>query len=252
MIPDVQQQQDDRGRVSWQAVPEVQTRRMVLLGAGHPVQKKSIDYTSSLDEESGQVLVFDPDKSTLRWVPSEAETSGRSEMPYEAQESLQDYLLFDTLIRTQHRLPSEPDEQGAWNRMYRLPSDEQTIDAVAGAISQIETAGQEFRARLRVLMGSDAYLDYKEETVDKVVGFLTAVVRNRDRINPEMLKFDMLPAGRNSIDVWWDREEFELLINFRPDGSGSYHGDDRKGATIADPKRIPSPRLIGCWMEDLL
>ena len=100
--------------------------------------------------------------------------------------------------------------------------------------------------------GEDEALDYEDKTVDQAGQFLRDLVMSRNNIASDILDVDMSPASRNSIDLWWDHEKFELLINFRPDESGSYHGDDREGATIADPKRIPRIKSIGCWMEDLL
>lgn len=125
-------------------------------------------------------------------------------------------------------------------------------------VKKIEPLVQDCKDRIGRLMKSwnndseEEVLDYEDNTVERAGHFLRDLAMSRNNIISDILEVDMSPASRNSIDLWWDHEKFELLINFRPDGSGSYHGDDRQGATIADPNRVPRIKSIGCWMEDLL
>ncbi len=83
---------------------------------------------------------------------------------------------------------------------------------------------------------------YEEKTLDDAAAFLY-------RLDPmEAKKVRILPASGGSIDLHWKTEEFEFLINFSPDGSVDYYGDDYSGNLVQGEAR-PKPEFIACWMK---
>ena len=43
---------------------------------------------------------------------------------------------------------------------------------------------------------------------------------------------DFCPGGDRSVDVHWETEEYEVLLNVRPDGSARYYGDNHANKKI--------------------
>ena len=87
---------------------------------------------------------------------------------------------------------------------------------------------------------------YQERTLEAAAGFLYALVEKSETL--EATKVRILPASEGSIDLHWKTELFELLVNFRPDGSVSYYGDDYCENSIQG-KTCPNLEFISCWME---
>ena len=88
---------------------------------------------------------------------------------------------------------------------------------------------------------------YQERTIEAATTFLYELVEKSETL--EATKVRILPASEGSIDLHWKTELFELLVNFRPDGSVSYYGDDYCENSIQGQTR-PKPGFISCWMED--
>ena len=87
---------------------------------------------------------------------------------------------------------------------------------------------------------------YQERTLEAAAGFLYALVEQSETL--KAAKVRILPASEGSIDLHWKTDRFELLVNFRPDGSVSYYGDDYCENSIEGQTR-PKPEFISCWME---
>ena len=83
---------------------------------------------------------------------------------------------------------------------------------------------------------------YKSETLDAAAQFLYQID------NPEAINVRIAPASEGSIDLHWKTDKFELLINFHPNNSVSYYGDDYNGNLIRGGS-CPKPGLISCWMK---
>ena len=83
---------------------------------------------------------------------------------------------------------------------------------------------------------------YEEKTLDDAAAFLYGL----DPIKAKKVR--ILPASGGSIDLHWKTEKFEFLINFSPDGSVDYYGDDYHGNLIQG-KACPKPEFIACWMK---
>ena len=83
---------------------------------------------------------------------------------------------------------------------------------------------------------------YEEKTLDDAAAFLYGL----DPIQAKKVR--ILPASGGSIDLHWKTEKFEFLINFSPDGSVDYYGDDYHGNLIQG-KAGPKPEFIACWMK---
>ena len=56
------------------------------------------------------------------------------------------------------------------------------------------------------------------------------------------------PFSGGSIDLQWQTEHFDLLINFCADGNVTYYGKDTYGHSIRGDSR-PKPGYISCWMS---
>jgi hypothetical protein len=88
---------------------------------------------------------------------------------------------------------------------------------------------------------------YQERTIEAATTFLYELVAKSETLEATK-KVRILPASEGSIDLHWKTELFELLVNFRPDGSVSYYGDDYCENSIQGQTR-PKPGFISCWME---
>ena len=86
---------------------------------------------------------------------------------------------------------------------------------------------------------------YCEQTIERAAAFFYQLVERSELATPVRI----LPASEGSIDLHWKTAEFELLVNFHPDGSVSYYGDDYCENAIQGKIR-PKPEVIACWMED--
>ena len=87
---------------------------------------------------------------------------------------------------------------------------------------------------------------YQEKTIEAAANFLYELVEKSEALEATQVR--ILPASEGSIDIHWKSARFELLINFHPDGSVSYYGDDYCENSIQGKTR-PSPGFIACWMD---
>lgn len=87
---------------------------------------------------------------------------------------------------------------------------------------------------------------YQEETIEVAADFLYELVEKSEVLEATQVR--ILPASEGSIDLHWKSARFELLVNFHPDGSVSYYGDDYCENSIQGKTR-PSPGFIACWMD---
>ena len=87
---------------------------------------------------------------------------------------------------------------------------------------------------------------YCEQTIEAAAGFFYQLVEKSELAT----QVRILPASEGSIDLYWKTAQFELLVNFHPDGSVSYYGDDYCENVIQGKTR-PKPEVIACWMEHL-
>ena len=85
---------------------------------------------------------------------------------------------------------------------------------------------------------------YCEQTIEAAASFFYQLVEKSEVAMPVRI----LPASEGSIDLHWKTARFELLVNFHPDGSVSYYGDDYCDNAIQG-KTLPQPEVIACWME---
>lgn len=110
---------------------------------------------------------------------------------------------------------------------------------------EIDRTVQEAKDRILSIEGDadEGWPAYEEKTLDHAAAFLYQLD------NRETAKVRVLPASGGSIDLHWKKDEFELLINFSPDGSVDYYGDDYKGNLIQG--NTSKPQLIACWMKHI-
>ncbi len=85
---------------------------------------------------------------------------------------------------------------------------------------------------------------YCEQTIEAAAAFFYQLVERSELATPVRI----LPASEGSIDLHWKTARFELLVNFHPDGSVSYYGDDYCENVIQGKTR-PKPEVIAYWME---
>ena len=87
---------------------------------------------------------------------------------------------------------------------------------------------------------------YQGETIEVAADFLYELVERSEALEATQVR--ILPASEGSIDLHWKSARFELLVNFHPDGSVSYYGDDYCENSIQGKTR-PNPGFIACWMD---
>lgn len=112
----------------------------------------------------------------------------------------------------------------------------------SASVSSIVSEAKERILRLEEDWDDAGCPAYKPETLDAAAQFLYQID------NPEAINVRIAPASEGSIDLHWKTDKFELLINFHPDNSVSYYGDDYNGNLIRGGS-CPKPGLISCWMK---
>lgn len=88
---------------------------------------------------------------------------------------------------------------------------------------------------------------YQRKTIETAADFLKQLYRF-EYLRGTVIRVRILPASEGSIDLYWKEPQFELLINFRPDGSFTCYGDDYHENSIRD-KTHPNPESIAHWMK---
>ena len=133
----------------------------------------------------------------------------------------------------------------SWFVSPELPTTEINITEMAQTIDEARTSivGMEND------WDGENVFEYQEETFHCVETFLYQLAKKGS--SPEINRVQILPSSEGSIDLYWKEEHFELLINFSPDGSGDYYGDNYKGESIRGKTSYPKPGFIACWMESL-
>ena len=87
---------------------------------------------------------------------------------------------------------------------------------------------------------------FEKQTLDAIRDFLLELV---DGSELRVVKQAWIaPFSGGSIDLQWQTEHFDLLINFCNDGNVTYYGKDTYGHSIRGDSR-PKPGYISCWMS---
>ena len=87
---------------------------------------------------------------------------------------------------------------------------------------------------------------FEKQTLDAIRDFLFELV---DESKLSVVKqVWIVPFSGGSIDLQWQTEHFDLLINFCADGNVTYYGKDTYGHSIRGDSR-PKPGYISCWMS---
>lgn len=115
-----------------------------------------------------------------------------------------------------------------------------------GAIRQTVDETKKHLLALKEDWDGDGAPAYQEETIEAAADFLYELVEKSEALEATQVR--ILPASEGSIDMHWKSARFELLVNFHPDGSVSYYGDDYCENSIQGKTR-PSPGFIACWMD---
>ena len=118
---------------------------------------------------------------------------------------------------------------------YQLTSDSH-VQVVAEAKEQLLVLEDDWDGE-----GAPAYC---EQTIEAAAAFFYQLAERSELATPVRI----LPASEGSIDLHWKTARFELLVNFHPDGSVSYYGDDYC-ENVIQGKTHPKPEVIACWME---
>ena len=129
-------------------------------------------------------------------------------------------------------LPTTSDQM---REKYRLTSDSH-VRVVAEAKERLLALEDDWDGE-----GAPAYC---EQTIEAATAFFSELVAKSGLATP----IRILPASEGSIDLHWKTARFELLVNFHPDGSVSYYGDDYCENAIQGKTR-PKPEVIAYWME---
>ncbi len=119
------------------------------------------------------------------------------------------------------------------------PTNRQAIDEIVDAAEErILALGEDWDGE-----GSPAFA---KQTLDVIRDFLFELVAE-SKLNVVKQAW-IVPFSRGSIDLQWQTEHFDLLINFCADGNVTYYGKDTSGHSIRGDSR-PKPRFISCWMS---
>ena len=87
---------------------------------------------------------------------------------------------------------------------------------------------------------------FEKQTLNAIRNFLLELV---DESELSVVKqVWIVPFSGGSIDLQWQVEHFDLLINFCTDGNVTYYGKDTYGHSIRGDSR-PKPGYISCWMS---
>lgn len=87
---------------------------------------------------------------------------------------------------------------------------------------------------------------FEKQTLDAIRNFLFELI---DESELSVVKqVWIVPFSGGSIDLQWQTEHFDLLINFCDDGNVTYYGKDTYGHSIRGDSR-PKPGYISCWMS---
>ena len=115
----------------------------------------------------------------------------------------------------------------------------QAIDKIVDAAEErILALGEDWDGQ-----GSPAF---EKQTLDAIRDFLFELV---DESELSVVKqVWIVPFSGGSIDLQWQTEHFDLLINFCADGNVTYYGKDTYGHSIRGDSR-PKPGYISCWMS---
>lgn len=84
---------------------------------------------------------------------------------------------------------------------------------------------------------------FEKQTLDAIRNFLFELVDESELSVVEQVW--IVPFSGGSIDLQWQTEHFDLLINFRADGNVTYYGKDASGHSIRGDSR-PKPGYISC------
>ncbi len=119
------------------------------------------------------------------------------------------------------------------------PTNRQAIDEIVDAAEErILALGEDWDGE-----GSPAFA---KQTLDVIRDFLFELVAE-SKLNVVKQAW-IVPFSGGSIDLQWQTEHFDLLINFCADGNVTYYGKDTSGHSIRGDSR-PKPRFISCWMS---
>lgn len=87
---------------------------------------------------------------------------------------------------------------------------------------------------------------FEKQTLDAIRNFLFELV---DESKLSVAKQVWIaPFSGGSIDLQWQTDPFDLLINFCADGNVTYYGKDTYGHSIRGDSH-PKPGYISCWMS---
>jgi len=121
-------------------------------------------------------------------------------------------------------------------------------------LAQLESAIQESRhiLALRIDPEDESSDKYAQETWNRATGFLRNHARALwETLGEVMRPPEILPGPDRSIDIHWDRDDYEILINIPASGDeAGFYGDDR-GKTrfkgTLDPSRVNEGLLL--WLR---
>ena len=114
------------------------------------------------------------------------------------------------------------------------------------AIDEIVDAAEERILALEEDWDGEGSPAFEKQTLDAIRNFLFELV---DEFELSVVKqVWIVPFSGGSIDLQWQTEHFDLLINFCDDGNVTYYGKDAYGHSVRGDSR-PKPRFISCWMS---
>ena len=87
---------------------------------------------------------------------------------------------------------------------------------------------------------------FEKQTLGAIRGFLSELVEESEL--GVVRQVWIVPFSGSSIDLQWQTEHFDLLINFCADGNVTYYGKDTYGHSIRGDSR-PKSGYISCWMS---
>ena len=114
------------------------------------------------------------------------------------------------------------------------------------AIDKIVDAAEEQILALEEDWDGEGSPAFGKQTLDAIRDFLFELV---DESELSVVKqVWIVPFSGGSIDLQWQTEHFDLLINFCDDGNVTYYGKDTDGHSIRGDSH-PKPGYISCWMS---
>ncbi|MDE2887554.1 MAG: hypothetical protein OXR72_05015 [Gemmatimonadota bacterium] len=91
---------------------------------------------------------------------------------------------------------------------------------------------------------------FQAKTLEAVAFFLYKLSFESSLAEQFATEAKILPSCEGSIDLYWQNEQFGLVIVFRQDGTFSFYGADNRRGNIIRGEEQPSTTKIATWLKE--